>query len=363
QMGLSERTASFYTNFAPALFILPFFLFSASAVQLAEKIEKTRIIRWVKLFEIAAMVIAAAGFITHHVSLLLVVLFMMGLHSTVFGPIKYAILPQALKPAELVGGNGLVEMGTQLAILLGMIAGTTLMGVARIGQWLAAGVTIGVAVIGYLICRAIPPAPATAPDLKVNWNPFGETARVVGITHADRAVWNAVLGISWFWFFGTVLIAQLPIYTRETLGGDGSVNTLVLTLFSIGTGVGALLCEKLSGKRVEIGLVPLGAFGLTAFGIDLYFARHGMAAVRGLDWLAFLHGAGSWRIVLDLTGIGVFAGFYVVPLFAFVQSRTPRERLSRVIAGNNILNALLIVMAAVFGLVLGRLGMNAATIF
>ena len=363
QLGLDDRAASLYTNLAPALFILPFFLFSATAGQLAEKIEKTRIIRWVKLFEIAAMAVAAAGFITHHVSLLLVVLFMMGLHSTVFGPIKYAILPQALKPAELVGGNGLVEMGTQLAILLGMIAGTTLMGVARIGPWLAAGVTIGVAVIGYLICRAIPPAPATAPDLKVNWNPFGETARVVGITHADRAVWNAVLGISWFWFFGTVLIAQLPIYTRETLGGDGSVNTLVLTLFSIGTGVGALLCEKLSGKRVEIGLVPLGAFGLTAFGIDLYFARHGAAAVRGLDWLAFLHSAGSWRIVLDLTGIGLFAGFYVVPLFAFVQSRTPRERLSRVIAGNNILNALLIVMAAVFGLVLGRLGMNAATIF
>jgi len=363
QLGLDDRAASLYTNLAPALFILPFFLFSASAGQLAEKFEKTRIIRWVKLFEIAAMAVAAAGFITHHVSLLLVVLFMMGLHSTVFGPIKYAILPQALKPAELVGGNGLVEMGTQLAILLGMIAGTTLMGVARIGPWLAAGVTIGVAVIGYLICRAIPPAPATAPDLKVNWNPFGETARVVGITHADRAVWNAVLGISWFWFFGTVLIAQLPIYTRETLGGDNTVYTLVLTLFSIGSGLGALACEKLSGKRVEIGLVPLGAFGLTVFGVDLYFARHGLASVRGLDWLGFLHGAGSWRVVLDLTLIGAFAGLYVVPLFAFVQARAPRDKLSRIIAGNNIMNAVLIVAAAGFGLGLGALGLDAVQIF
>jgi 1-acyl-sn-glycerol-3-phosphate acyltransferase len=268
-----------------------------------------------------------------------------------------------LKPAELVGGNGLVEMGTQMAMLIGMIAGNALMRVAGVGPWLAAGATIGVAVVGYLASRRIPPAPATAPELKFNWNPVGETARVLRITHGDRAVWNAVLGISWFWFFGTVLIAQLPIYTRETLGGDGSVYTLVLTLFSIGSGIGALLCEKLSNKRVEIGLVPLGAFGLTAFGIDLYLARHGMAAARGLDWLAFLHGAGSWRIVLDLTAIGVFAGFYVVPLFAFVQSRTPRERLSRVIAGNNIVNALLIVLAAGFGLALGALGLDAAQIF
>jgi len=363
QMGLDDQTVSLYTNLAPALFIIPFFLFSATAGQLAEKYEKSRIIRYVKLFEIAAMALAAYGFYTHHTSLLLVVLFMMGMHSTMFGPIKYAILPQALQPQELVGGNGLVEMGTQMAMLIGMIAGNSLMLVAGVGPVLASAATIAVAVAGYLASRRIPPAPATAPELRFNWNPFSETARVLGITRADHAVFNAVLGISWFWFFGTVLIAQLPIYTRETLGGDGSVNTLVLTLFSIGTGVGALLCEKLSGKRVEIGLVPLGAFGLTAFGIDLYFARHGAAAVRGLDWLAFLHSAGSWRIVLDLTGIGLSAGFYVVPLFAFVQSRTPRERLSRVIAGNNILNALLIVMAAVFGLVLGRLGMNAATIF
>jgi 1-acyl-sn-glycerol-3-phosphate acyltransferase len=363
QMGLGDRTVSLYTNLAPALFILPFFLFSASAGQLAEKFEKTRIIRWVKVFEIVAMAIAAVGFCTHGVGLLLVVLFLMGVHSTVFGPIKYAILPQALQPQELVGGNGLVEMGTQLAILLGMMGGSTLMQVAGIGPVLASAAVIAVALAGLLVSFRIPPAPATAPELRFNWNPFSETARVVGITHADRAIFNAVLGISWFWFVGAVLIAQLPGYTHRMLGGDGSVYTLVLTLFSVGTGTGALLCERMSGHKVEVGLVPLGAFGLTAFGVDLYFARHGISTVHGLNWLAFLHAAGSWRIVLDLTLLGVFAGFYVVPLFAFVQARAPREKLSRIIAGNNILNALLIVLAAGFGLGLGALGFDAAQIF
>ncbi|WP_267225448.1 MFS transporter [Dyella silvae] len=363
QMGLNDRAVSLYTNLAPALFILPYFLFSATAGQLAEKYEKSRIIRYVKLFEIAAMVIAAIGFYTHHTTLLLVVLFLMGLHSTTFGPIKYAILPQALKPEELVGGNGLVEMGTQLAMLIGMIAGNSLMLIAGYGPVAASGVTIFIAVLGYLASRRIPPAPATAPDLVFNWNPLTETARVLGITREDRRVFNAVLGISWFWFFGTVLVAQLPNYTRMNLGGDGSVNTLVLTLFSIGTGVGALLCERMSGRRVEVGLVPLGAFGLTAFGVDLYFAHPGLATVHGLDWLGFLRSAGTWRVVLDLTLIGVFSGFYVVPLFAYVQSRTPRDRLSRVIAGNNILNALFICLASGFGLALGMAGLTAVQIF
>lgn len=363
QMGLPDREVSLYTNLAPALFILPYFLFSATAGQLAEKFEKTRIIRYVKLFEIAAMALAAWGFHTHNLPLLLGVLFMMGVHSTVFGPIKYAILPQALQPGELVGGNGMVEMGTQLAILIGMVAGNSLMLLAGIGPWAAAVATLTVAAVGYACSRGIPPAPATAPHLVFNPNPITETVRVLGITRADRAVFNAVLGISWFWFFGTMLTAQLPLYAKHNLGGDGSVLTLVLTLFSLGTGVGSLLCERMSGKRVEIGLVPLGAFGLTAFGVDLYLARPDAAAQMGLHWQAFLAAAGSWRIVLDLTLIGVFAGFYVVPLFAFVQARTPRDRLSRVIAGNNILNALFIVAASVAGLALSRAGLGSAQIF
>jgi 1-acyl-sn-glycerol-3-phosphate acyltransferase len=363
QMGLDDHTVSLYTNLAPALFIIPFFLFSATAGQLAEKFEKTRIIRFVKLFEIAAMTLAGVGFYTHHTALLLVVLFLMGLHSTLFGPIKYAILPQALKPDELVGGNGLIETGTQLAMLIGMITGGALMAVAGVGPLLATAATMTVAIAGYLASRRIPAAPATAPELRFNWNPFSETASVLGIVRRDRAVFNAVLGISWFWFYGTVLIAQLPNYTRLNLGGDGSVNILVLTLFSIGTGVGSLLCERMSGRRVEVGLVPLGAFGLTAFAADLFLARPGLASSHGLDWLGFLQAGGSWRIALDLTLIGVFAGFYVVPLFAFIQSRTPRDRLSRVIAGNNILNALLICCAAGFGLGLGALGFGVPQVF
>jgi 1-acyl-sn-glycerol-3-phosphate acyltransferase len=363
QMGLDRHTVSLYTNLAPALFILPFFLFSATAGQLAEKYEKSRIIRYVKLFEIGAMVLAAFGFYTHQTSLLLIVLFLMGLHSTMFGPIKYAILPQALQPAELVGGNGLIETGTQLAILIGMIMGGTLMAIAGAGPLLAGAVVIAVAVIGYLVSWTIPPAPATAPTLKLNWNPLSETVRVIKITRESRAVFNAILGISWFWFFGSVLVAQLPNYTTFNLGGDSSVNILVLTIFSIGTGIGSLLCERMSGHRVEVGLVPLGAFGLTAFGIELFLARPGPALAHGLNWLAFLQAPGSLRIALDLTLIGIFAGFYVVPLFAFIQSRTPSDRLSRVIAGNNIINALFICGSAGFGLGLGALGLGATQIF
>jgi 1-acyl-sn-glycerol-3-phosphate acyltransferase len=363
QMALPDAQVSLYTNLAPALFILPYFLFSATAGQIAEKFEKTRLIRFVKLFEIAAMAIAAIGFFTHHISLLLVVLFLMGMHSTMFGPIKYSILPQALERGELVGGNALVETGTQLAMLIGMIVGNSLMLIAGYGTLAASLATIAIAVTGYLVSRSIPAAPATAPDLKFNWNPLSETWRVLKLTHEDRAVFNAVLGISWFWFFGTVMIAQLPNYTRHVLGGDGSVNTLALTLFSIGTGVGSLLCERLSGKRVEIGLVPMGAFGLTVFAVDLFFAHPTLVAGVPLNWTSFLAAPGAWRVAMDLTMIGAFAGFYVVPLFAFVQSRAPRERLSRIIAGNNIVNALLICTASVFGIGLTMLGLSVPTIF
>ncbi|GFZ87000.1 MFS transporter [Dyella caseinilytica] len=364
KMALPEGDISLYNNLAPALFILPYFLFSASAGQLAERFEKTRIIRYVKLFEILAMMLAAYGFVAHQLPLLLTVLFMMGMHSTVFGPIKYAILPQALKPSELVGGNGLVEMGTQMAILIGLIAGVQVMQIAGMGSHYSAALTIGIAIIGYVASRLIPLAPATAPDLKLNWNPVSETLRVLGITREDRAVFNAVLGISWYWFFGTLVLAHLPMYARVDLDGDASVYTLVLVLFSVGTAIGALMCEKMSGRRVEIGLVPLGAFGLTVFALDLYL--RGPAVLDGhasRNWMAFLQASSSWRIVLDLTLIGVFSGFYVVPLFAFVQARTPSDRLSRVIAGNNILNALLIVIASLFGLMLDRMGFSVPQVF
>jgi len=352
-MGLTLEQQSLYTNLAPALFILPFFFFSATAGQIAEKIEKTRIIRAVKVFEIVAMSIAAYGFYTHHAVLLLVVLFMMGMHSTVFGPIKYSILPQMLHPQELVGGNGLVETGTAMAILFGMMLGGGLMLAPGIGPTLASLAVIAIALVGYAASRAIPPAPATSPDLKMEWNPFIESWQTFRLCMKQRAVFNSVLGISWFWFFGTALTAQLEVYAKANLGGTGALYLLALGMFSIGTGIGSLLCEKLSGHTVEIGLVPLGAFGLSAFTLDLYFARPGVSPQTGLDVMGFLHAAGSLHILADLTMIGVFGGFFLVPLFALVQSRTPRSELSRVIAGNNILNAAFIVAAAVCGIVAG----------
>jgi len=361
QLGLPDAQVSFYSNLAPALFILPFFLFSASAGQIAEKFEKQKLIRLVKLFEIGAMCLAAYGFFIASPVLLLTVLFLMGLHSTVFGPIKYAILPQVLRPEELIGGNGLVEMGTSMAILVGMIGGGAAMHGG--GPWPAALLVVGIAVIGFATACAVPRVPATAPELKFNWNAFTESARAIRFVAKKRAVFNSVLGISWFWFFGGVVTAQLPNYTKLYLGGDASVEILVLTLFSVGVGAGSLLCEKLSGHKVEIGLVPLGAFGMTLFGLLLYFAQHDPALQSGLNWLAFLRAAGHWRIALDLLLLGLFAGFFIVPLFALVQSRSDRRELSRVIAGNNIINAIFLVAAAVFGLGLLRAGMSIPQLF
>jgi 1-acyl-sn-glycerol-3-phosphate acyltransferase len=363
QLGLPDAQVSFYSNIAPALFILPFFLFSASAGQIAEKFEKQKLIRYVKLFEIGAMCVAAWGFHVASPALLLAVLFLMGLHSTVFGPIKYAILPQVLQPDELVGGNGLVEMGTSMAILVGMIGGGYAMQSHGTGPMLSAALVIGVALVGFAAACAIPRVPATAPDLKFNWNVFSESARAIRLVAKKRAVFNSVLGISWFWFFGGVVTAQLPNYTKIYLGGDASVEILVLTLFSVGVGIGSLLCEKLSGHKVEIGLVPLGAFGMTLFGLLLHFAQHTPAPERGVHWSAFLLAPGHWHIALDLTLLGLFAGFFIVPLFALVQSRTERDHLSRVIAGNNIINAVFLVAAAAFGLGLLKAGLTIPQLF
>ncbi len=362
-LGLTIEAVSFYAMIAPAIFILPFFLFSASAGQIAEKFEKSRLIRYVKLFEIGAMLIAVYAFHAHQLWLLFVVLFLMGLHSTVFGPIKYAILPQALKPEELVGGNGLVEMGTSMSVLIGMMAGGSLMALGDFGATAASILVVGIAIVGYLVSRSIPPAPATAPDLKFNWNPASETLRVMRYVVKDRTIFNAILGISWFWFFGTVFTAQLPGYTQTYLGGGEGVLNLTLALFSVGVGIGSLLCERLSGHKVEIGLVPFGSIGMTVFAVDLYFARPHLAAVQGLSAGEFLMAAGSIHIVIDLILIGLFAGLYIVPLFALVQSRTDRSELSRVIAGNNILNALFMVVSAGLGLGLTALGFSVPQIF
>ncbi|SDQ82755.1 MFS transporter [Pseudoxanthomonas sp. CF125] len=357
-MTVSADDKSLYAMLAPAIFILPYFLFSSIAGQFAEKLEKSRLIRITTAMEIAIMSLAAVGFLTQNMTVLLVALFCTGVQSTLFGPVKYSILPSVLKPEELTGGNGLVEMGTSIAILVGMISGGMIFVLAGTqGPVVAAIAIILLAIAGNLLSRLIPKVDAGAPDLKINWNPIPESIAIWRLTRKQPAVRNAVLGVSWFWFFGTMLTSQLPAYAELHLGAlpqDTTIYIFGLALFSIGTGVGSLLCEKLSARTVEIGLVPMGALGMSAFLLDLYFARSGLPPLRGLTFDSFLSAPGSTRIVIDLVGIGLFAGFFVVPLFALIQSRTPREEMSRVIAGMNIQNALFIVAAAGIGIFLQR---------
>ncbi len=352
-LGIDAAQRTLYTNLAPALFILPYFLFSALAGQIAEKLEKQKLIVITTTMEIAIMSLAAVGFITENMVILLIALFCTGLQSTLFGPVKYSILPSVLKPEELTGGNGLVEMGTSISILCGMIFGGLIFQIAGShGPEAAATAVIAIAVTGNLVARLVPRVDAGAPELKINWNPIPESRAIMRLTRRTLAVRNAVLGVSWFWFIGTVLTAQLPTYAQLNLGGQQDLYVFALALFSIGTGAGSLLCERLSGRTVEIGLVPLGAFGISAFLLDLYFARPGAAPVTGLSIGQFVQQPGSVRLIIDLVGIGLFTGLFVVPLFALIQSRTPKAELSRVIAGLNIQNALFIVAAAVIGIAL-----------
>ncbi len=357
-LGVSAAEKTLYTNLAPALFILPYFLFSAIAGQIAEKLEKSRLIRLTTAMEIAIMSLAAVGFLTQNMIVLLVALFCTGLQSSLFGPVKYSILPSVLKPEELTGGNGLVEMGTAISILVGMIFGGLIFDLAGgNGPIVAASAIVLLAITGHLVSRAIPHAEAGAPDLRINWNPLPESFAILRLAKKQPAVRNAMLGVSWFWFIGTVLTSQLPTYADVNLGGierSASLYIFALALFSIGTGVGSLLCEKLSARTVEIGLVPLGALGISGFLLDLYFARSGLAPVGGLGIGGFVRQPGNWRIVMDLVGIGVFTGFFVVPLFALIQSRTPKSEISRVIAAMNIQNSALVVLAAVLGIVVQR---------
>ena len=350
---LTYSTASYTTmstdilqNLAQALFVLPFFLFSATAGQLADKYEKSRLISITVAIELCCMALGAAGFFLHSLPLLFTALFLGGIQSALFGPVKYAILPQHLKEAELVGGNGMVEMGTSVAILVGMMLGGWLVAQEGWGVTAAAFVTMGISATGFLLSRLIPLAPAAAPELKINWNPLTETWRNFQFMRGNRTVFLSVLGISWFWFYGSIFLTQFPNLSKDILSGQESVVTLLLIVFSIGIGVGSLLCERLSGHKVEIGLVPFGSIGMTLFGVDLYFALAAHIQHEPMALAAFLGDAGHWRILGDLFLIGLFGGFYIVPLYALIQIRSEPSHRSRIIAGNNILNALFMVAAA-----------------
>jgi 1-acyl-sn-glycerol-3-phosphate acyltransferase len=344
--GMDSRSAGAVIG---AVFILPYVLFSATAGQLADKFPRDALIRMVKNAEIAIMLLVAAGFLLQWVPALFAGVFLMGLHSTVFGPAKYAYLPQHLREQELTGGNGLVEMGTFVAILLGTMAGGALVSIGAGGPAAVALVSIGIAVAGRVAAGFVPSSPAPDPALRINWNPFTETWKNLLHARGNRTVFLSMMGISWLWFFGSVFLTTFTGFARDVLGGDAHVVTMLLAVFSVGIGAGSLMCERLSGHKVEIGLVPFGSIGMTLFAVDLYFATAGLAAEPGapLGGIgAFLASATSWRVMIDLFLLAMFGGFYSVPLYALIQTRCEPTHRARVIAANNILNALFMVVAA-----------------
>ena len=315
-----------------------------SAVQLSDKYDKAGLARLVKLLEIAIVLVCGVGFWLHSLTVLFGGLFLLGLHSTLFGPVKYAILPQHLKPEELVGGNALIEAGTFVAILLGTLLGGLLAGAGDGTTWITV-VGLAIAVGGYLASRAIPVAVPPAPNLAISPNPLTETWRNIAFARENQTVFLSIMGISWFWLFGALFLAQFPAYTKNVLGGSETAVTLLLATFTFGIGVGSLLCEKLSAKRVELGLVPLGSIGLTVFALDLAFASPA-APAPGLSALGLMQFASTWRVLFDLAMIGIFGGFFIVPLYALVQQRSNPEHGARIIAANNIMNALFMVVGA-----------------
>ena len=353
------------TNLAAGLFILPFVLFSAFAGQLADRYEKSQVIRIVKTVELVIMLAVSAGFYFKNLPTLLTCIFAMGCHSAFFGPVKYSILPRVLQQDELIGGNGLLEMGTFLSILGGTLAAGIMVATTTSPMSLSLAVT-GVAICGLISSLYIPPTGEAAPDLKVHFSMVSETIATLKLAFNEgKGVWTSLLAISWFWFIGAVLLSQIPALGKDLLKGDTSVVTIMLAVFSVGVAIGSLLCESLSKHKVEIGLVPVGSIGLTLFIADLALSSLQFSKLSTLVpsasmlvWNEFLATSGSWRVLLDITLVGLFGGLFIVPLYAYVQTNTHVQRQSRIISANNILNALFMVVAAGMSAALLATGMS-----
>ena len=348
-----------------AVFILPFVLLSATSGQLADKYDKARVMRFIKSFEILIMVLATWGFVAQQVVVLLLCLFLMGVHSTLFGPVKYAYLPQHIDDHEITGGNGMVEMGTFVAILLGQLAGGLLVVVPGMGPELAGGTCLAIAVIGRLTAQAIPASPPHDDQLRINWNPVTETLRNLKLARTDIVVFRSLLGISWMWFFGATFLSQFPSFAKDVLHGDVHVASLLLVLFSVGVGIGSLLCEVLSRRQVEIGLVPLGAIGMSIFAIDLYFSVSHLAAPASALWglSDFVRQGQHVRPMIDLFMLSLSAGLYSVPMYALVQMRALPSHRARIIAANNILNALFMIASSLIAGALLHFGASIGGVF
>jgi 1-acyl-sn-glycerol-3-phosphate acyltransferase len=348
------RAPSLLDNLVSGLFILPFVLFSGTAGQIAERFDKARVLKILKAGELAVAALAAGGFLLHSLPLLGLTLLLAGVVAAFFAPAKYGLLPQVLRPAELVGGNALTESGTFGSILLGTISAGALVLHGAERQWALA--LVAVAAAGLLASLFIPRAAALAPRLPIDWNVWRASRDNLRAACASRSVWLSLLGISWFWFYGALLLAQLPLWCRYVVNGSEQLLALILLVVALAVGVGALACDRLSGRKVEVGLVPFGSIGLTLFALDFAWASPAAPAAQLLGVRAFLAAPHAWRMLFDLGALGVFGGLYVVPLYALVQQRAPAAALARVMGANNILNALLIVTAALFGAGLARLG-------
>jgi len=349
---------------ALGLFILPFFLFSATAGQLADKFEKSRLIQWIKLAEIVIMALGAVGLALGNTPFLLAVLFLMGVQSSFFGPLKYSILPALLREDELIGGNALVEAGTFLAILVGTIAGGLLIALDN-GVAIVAATVLGLAIVGWVGSLGIPRAQPPQPDLAINPNFLAETVRMVRRTTKVRAVFLSILGISWFWLIGATLLAQFPNYAKTVFNGDNYVVTFFLVLATVGIAAGSMLCNSLLKGEISARYVPVAALGITLFLGDLWLASPDPRAFTepAIVIAAFLAEPGTWRVIVDLLGVTVCGGIFSVPLYAIMQARSDAAERSRIIAGNNILNAAFMVVGSLIASAILLLGYTVPDIF
>ncbi len=342
-------------NLAALLFILPYFIFSATAGQIADKFERSQLIRGIKVLEIVIMLIGSAGFLLGNLWLLLLALFMMGTHSTFFGPIKYAILPEILKPNELMSGNALFQSGTSIAILVGMILGGAVISMSQGNLiWISLTVVI-IAILGYLSSRFILKQKVSSPDLKIDWNFFRTSFQTLKYAKSIPLIFMILLGNSWYWFYGATYLTQIPQLTQQNLHASENVVSLLLTFFSVGIGVGSLLCRRIGGSEVNIKMVPIGSIGLTLFAfylaLSLAFVPERTGAMMNVADM-FNHGAIYYHVMFAVTLLGISGGFYIVPLYAMMQAYSPRSHRARVVAANNILNAVFMVSSAIFSIII-----------
>lgn len=350
-----DMEISTLNNVAALLFILPFFIFSATAGQLADRYERAQLIRGLKFGEVIIMLIASLGFFIGNLWLLLFALFLMGTQSAFFGPIKYAMLPDILHEDELMTGNALFQSGTSLAILLGMVLGGIVISFSTGNMWWICLTLITIAICGYLSSRMILKQKIADPNLKVNWNFFATSWQIIRLSYSLPLIFLILMANSWYWFYGAALITQIPQMTQQYLHGNENVSSVVLTFFSIGVVIGSALCKKWSGKHVNIKLVPLGVLGLTIFAFYLAWALAHVPTQQG-DYLnimqTFGQGLAYYHVFAAVTLLGISGGFYIVPLYAMMQAKSPAAQRARLVAANNIFNAIFMVTAAIFCIII-----------